>query len=175
VGRIDRKKNLSLLVEAFACLKSCTSFDGKLVLVGQAYQKLQDTELQATIERLGLHDAVILLDSVTDQELPALFSAAEVAVSTSLYEGFGIAPLEAMACGTPLIVHRAGSLGEVVGDAAIVLNSRQFEPLVHALLLVTQQPALRDHMRRKGLVRAQQFAWAKAARQTLALYEQVAA
>ena len=157
VGRLDRKKNLSLLVEAFAVLRAMNQFQGKPGFVGQEYQKSRDTELYATVRRLGLQADVIFTGSARNQDLPAIMSAAQVIVSTSYYEGFGIAPLEAMACGTPLIVYRAGSVGEVAGQAGIVLEAATFEPLVHALILDDQNQHLRQAMRQRGLEEAKRF------------------
>jgi len=175
VGRIDRKKNLPLLVEAFAQFQEQTRFEGKLVLVGEEYRKSRDLFLDPTIEHLGLRQHVIFTGCVPDADMPALYSGALVAVLPSLHEGFGLVALEAMACGTPLIVNRAGAVAEVVDDAAVILESVEVDCVAEALVHMMQDPELHQAMRRKGLSRAQRFRWEDTARQTLQLYEEVVA
>lgn len=174
VGHIDRKKNLPALVAAFAKFRERTGFAGKLVLVGEVYQKSRDLSLLPTIDALGLKPHVALLGGVPDADMPALYSGAVMAVFPSQHEGFGLVALEAMRCGTPLIASRAGAVAEVVGDAAWVVGDSAVEPLAEALDWVWRDPALRQTMRAKGLARAQGFRWDETARQTLRLYEDVA-
>ena len=173
VARIDRIKNLSSLVRAFAQMKALTAYGGKLVFAGEEYRKNRDSAIYTLIEDLGIQDAVSFTGAVPDQDLPAIFAGAQAAVMPSRYEGFGIVPLEAMACGVPLIVNRAGALGETVGDAAIVLERGDVPSLADALALVVGQPALRQAMRERGLARARQFDRDTAARQTLDVYQRV--
>ncbi|HLE50669.1 MAG TPA: glycosyltransferase family 1 protein [Anaerolineales bacterium] len=173
VGRIDRKKNLTVLVRAFAEFRQQTAFKGKLVLVGEEYLKSKDNILHPTIEQLELTDEVIFTGRVPDSDVPALFSGALVTVFPSLHEGFGLAHVEAMACGSPLIASSAGAVREVIGEAAILLDSIDINSIVEALIRIVTEPILRQEMQRRGLARAEQFRGEHSARQTLRLYEEL--
>lgn len=173
LGRIDRKKNLTLLVQAFDLFRKKVKFCGKLVLAGEIYQKSKDIALYPEIERLGLSEEVVFTGRVPDQDAPALYSGAFVAVYPSFHEGFGLAPVEAMACGTPLIAHSAGALREIVGDAAIILDSANAENLAEAIIQVYQNPEFHQEMRGKGLSKAEKFRGEYTARQTLGLYREI--
>jgi glycosyltransferase involved in cell wall biosynthesis len=174
VGRIDRKKNLAMLVEAFAQLRKWTHFPGKLILVGEEYPKSRDPDLYAIIEHLDLQQNVAFTGRVPDVDLPALYSAATAAVVTSVHEGFGLAALEALACGAPLVVSRAGAVTEAVGDAALIVNeSPRAESFAEALLRLVEDPELLEEMRHKGISRAREFRRENTALQTLRLYEEV--
>jgi glycosyltransferase involved in cell wall biosynthesis len=173
VGRIDRKKNLAMLVEAFAAFKRHSGFEGKLVLVGEEYPKLRDPAVSSTIERLEMQTEVIFTGRVPEADLPALYGAATAVVYVSLHEGFGLAALEAMSCGAPLIVSPDPAMLEVVGDAALVLAENTVPCLIDALGAVVTQPTRRMEMISRGLARAHLFDWNTAARQTLQVYEAV--
>jgi glycosyltransferase involved in cell wall biosynthesis len=175
VGRIDRKKNLSLLVEAFAMVKglSGTDFKDKLVLVGEIYNKSQDTDLLPTISRLGVSDDVLFTDRIPDQDLPPIISGAKAAVSASIHEGFGLAAVETLACGTPLIAYKAGALQEAVGDAALLLNVLDCQSLASAMKKINEEPELRKYLSEKGLVRASKYQRSYTANQTLSIYEEI--
>jgi glycosyltransferase involved in cell wall biosynthesis len=171
LGRLDRKKNASQLVLAYAALRQLTGYTGKLVFVGEEYSKGIDHQLYAVIRALGLGEQIHFTGAAPDADLPAIVSGAQAAVMTSLHEGFGIVALEAMACGAPVVVNRAGAVGEVVGDAGIVLDGRSVDDLTHALVIVTQQPHVPASMRDRGLRQAAQFDWHKAALATLETYQ----
>jgi glycosyltransferase involved in cell wall biosynthesis len=109
------------------------------------------------------------------RDLPLLYQAAGACVYPSLYEGFGLPPLEAMACGCPVISSNRGSLAEVVGDAAIQLDPEDLKAWKRELIRVSSDPLLRDQLRATGLNRAQQFDWSKTATATLEIYERAAA
>ena len=173
VGRIDRKKNLTTLVRAFARFRERLSFQGKLVLAGTEYLKARDLDLHPTIDELDLRGEVIFTGAVPDPDLPPLYSGALATVFPTLHEGFGLAPVEAMACGSPLIAHRAGALQEAAGEAAVLLEDPGVEPIARALCLVASEPALREELRDRGLARATLFSREASARQTLALYKEV--
>jgi len=111
------------------------------------------------------------LGRVTDSDLIGLYNLADVFVFPSLYEGFGFPPLEAMACGTPVVASNAASLPEVVGDAGLLVDPRDPEVMAEAIHRVLQDRDLAEELRRRGLERAQQFTWERAARETLAVYE----
>ncbi len=175
VGRIDLKKKLTLLVEAFAQAKTTSRSNSmdRLVLVGEVYPKSQDDDLEPTIERLGLTKDVIFLGRVPDADLPAIISGAKVAVSASIHEGFGLAAVEALACGTPLVAYKAGALQEAVGDAALLIDSLDQDSLANALIKISDEPELRNELSQKGLLRAQMYQSERNARQTLQLYEDI--
>lgn len=175
VGRIDRKKNLPVLVEAFGRLRKGAGFEGKLVLVGEVYRKSQDSSLFPTIAQWGLSEHVVFTGPVPDADVAALYTGATAAAFPSLHEGFGLVALEAMACGTPLITSRAGAVHEVVGDAAITLESTDASTLAEALARVVKDPKLRQQMREQELARSEQFGRERTARQTLDLYEETVA
>jgi glycosyltransferase involved in cell wall biosynthesis len=121
-----------------------------------------------------LGDAVQLAGYVPDADLPALYSGAVLAAVPSLYEGFGLPVLEAMACGTPVVCSAASSLPEVGGDAARYFDPNNTEAMADALLAVWQDEGLREAMHERGLARAAQFSWQRAAAETMGIYEQVA-
>jgi glycosyltransferase involved in cell wall biosynthesis len=175
VGRIDRKKKLTLLVEAYAQAKNnCKSCSmDSLLLVGEVYPKSKDDALMPTIQRLGLTEDVIFLHRVSDADLPAIISGAKAAVSASVHEGFGLAAIEALACGTPLIAYRAGALQEVVGDAAVLIDNLDQNSLANALIQISDEPELRSDLCQRGLFMAQKYKPERNARQTLQLYEEI--
>ncbi len=173
VGRIDRKKNLTMLVQAFANFRKQTGNETKLVLVGEEYLKSIDMELNPTIEQLGLTKEVVFTGIVPDVDLPPLYSGALTTVFPSLHEGFGLAPLEAMACGSPLIAHITGGLSEVAGDAAIRLETVTIDSIADSICKVVTDPELRSELQRRGLARSRQFQGNKSAYETLKLYKEM--
>jgi glycosyltransferase involved in cell wall biosynthesis len=174
LGRIDRRRNLSLLVKGFALFQQQTGFCGKLVLVGAEYSKSRDNTLHEQIHSLNLQEYVQFTGAVPDADVAPIYGAALVAVNSAVYEGFGIAALEAMSCGAPLIVNRAGAIEEVVGDAALVLQSGTATEMADALTLILNQPQLREEMRSWGFAKARCFDRVVSASQMLELYKKVA-
>jgi glycosyltransferase involved in cell wall biosynthesis len=126
------------------------------------------------VKRLGLEDRVHFPGFVDDADLPALYSAADLFTYVSLYEGFGLPLLEAMACGTPVIGSKASSLPEVIGEAGVQVDPRDVADIAHALQQMIEQPDLRARSIELGLERAKLFTWDKAARELLAIYDRVA-
>lgn len=173
VGRIDQKKNLNMLVEAFDQIIKNSNFNGGLVLVGEEYRKSPDLLLHKTIERLNLQEKVFFTGRVPDEHLPALYSGALACVFPSVHEGFGLFALEAMACGTPLIVNSAGALEEVVGDAGIIIREINPHKLANAIEKVVSDKELQERMKRTGLDRAKQFSWNIAAEEVLKIYDAI--
>jgi glycosyltransferase involved in cell wall biosynthesis len=108
---------------------------------------------------------------VSDAELPNLYRTADVFIYPSLFEGFGMPPIEAMACGCPVIVSPRGALAEVVGDAAYIVNPEQIDSIRLAMQRVATDTTMRERLRTAGLSRAQQFDWRRTARETLQVYE----
>ncbi|MDQ2856740.1 MAG: glycosyltransferase family 4 protein [Acidobacteriota bacterium] len=174
VGSIQPRKNLKRLVGAYSRLHA--ERPGvklpTLVLVGKKAWLYGET-LRA-IEQSGVGDKIILTDYVSETDLPALYSGAVCFVYPSYFEGFGLPPLEAMKCGTAVIVGNRTSLPEVVGDAALLVDPFDEGEIAASLGRLIDNPDLRQQLSVKGLQRAGKFSWQETARRTLGVYEQVA-
>jgi glycosyltransferase involved in cell wall biosynthesis len=172
VGSLEPGKNRRRLIHAYAQLWR-EGLDCPLVVAGQpAWRYRGDLEL---VRRLGLEDRVRFLGYVPDDDLPALYSGATIFAFPSLYEGFGLPVLEAMSCGTPVITSSISATAEVAGDAALVVDPRDTDALAEAIRRVARDAALRGDLRARGLERARHFSWQRTARETLFVYELVAA
>jgi glycosyltransferase involved in cell wall biosynthesis len=173
VGSIQPRKNLGRLVRAYASLrnKHAPSRLPKLVLVGKCAW-LYDETLRA-LQETGIEDSVILTGYVPETDLPALYSGATCFVYPSYFEGFGLPPLEAMKCGTPVIVGNRTSLPEVVGDAGISVDPFDVDGLALAMESVFTDTDLQRQLTTKGLARARLFSWQETARRTLEVYKRV--
>ena len=169
VGDFRAEKNLDLLVRAGTLLPKRLDEPLPLVLAGS--QALDYRRIKKEVERLGLKDRVAFPGFIRDSDLAAVYSAATVFVFPSLYEGFGLPPLEAMACGTPCVVSNSSSLPEVTGRAAMLFNPTSPEQLVEAVSRVLTDRVLYESLRREGLQQSALFSWAKAAEETLNVYE----
>ena len=172
VGTLEPRKNLPTLLRAFRGLRDKYKSPASLVIVGNRGW-LAD-EVDRTIAELNLGDAVRFLGGIPNDELVYLYNAATAFVFPSFYEGFGLPPLEAMACGTPVITSNVSSLPEVVGDAAMLITPEDVDALTVAMARVLSDEKIQREMRDKGLKRAQAFSWERAASETLAVYRQVA-
>jgi glycosyltransferase involved in cell wall biosynthesis len=170
-GTIEPRKNLLTLLRAYDELLRASEHRPQLVLCG-GRGWLCD-EVFELVAHLKLEEQVRFTGYVADEDLPALYSSAEVFVYPSLYEGFGLPPLEAMACGTPVITSDAASLPEVVGDAGLTVGPREVPALARSLARLLGDDAMREHFRRAGLERAAGFSWARAADETQAVYDEV--
>jgi glycosyltransferase involved in cell wall biosynthesis len=169
VGNIEPRKNLIRLLKAFEIF--CSSHTGKtlLVLVGRPGWLNQD--LYRAWENSAWKQNIRWLGYVPEADLPALYSGAIAMAYPSLYEGFGLPPLEAMACGTPVLTSNSSSLPEVTGDAAILVNPIEVEEIAGALMRIAHDSSLQEELRQKGLKRAKLFSWEETARRTLGVYE----
>jgi glycosyltransferase involved in cell wall biosynthesis len=176
VGSEHPRKNLRTLFSAFRKLKADARFrDVKLVKAGSPggpESAFRDATL-AAVTSLGLEDDVVLTGRVREEELPVLYSGAECLVLPSLYEGFGLPPLEAMACGCPVVVSNASSLPEVAGHAALQVEARDHEALAAAIETILTDRVRREDLRERGLERAQHFSWERTAHETLRVYERL--
>jgi glycosyltransferase involved in cell wall biosynthesis len=168
VGTIEPRKNLPVLLHAFRRLRDGGDHPVQLAIAGRRGWLADD--VYALCERLGVGEHVRLLGPVASQELAILYNAAEVFVMPSLYEGFGLPVVEAMACGAAVLVSNTSSLPEVAGDAGLCLDPQDVDAWADTLGRVLSDPALRDSLRRKALLRAQAFSWERAALETLAVY-----
>ncbi len=160
VGTIQPRKNYERLIEAFR--RSAIS-DLQLVIAGG--KGWLDHSIYQQVSAAGMEDRIRFVGFVEDGDLPALYSAAHVFAFPSLYEGFGLPVLEAMACGVPVITSNVSSLPEVVGDAAVSIDPFDVDALAQALERVTHDTVLRRRLAQQGLERASQFTWENAARQ----------
>lgn len=168
VSTIERRKNLGRLVQAYGRLRSKRRGLPKLVIVGRRGWLYEDV-FEAVVD-LGLEDDVIFPGYIADDDLPALYSLAELFVYPSLYEGFGLPPLEAMACGTPVVAANTSSLPEVLGDAFLGVTPTDVEGLADAMERALDDTELRADLRQRGVKRAAQFNWERSAERLLALY-----
>ena len=169
VGGINARKNIARLFEAFAQVRARHS--GLSLVIGGARQWRVDG-IDAAFSQLGLEPYVHFTGYLPHDDLPALYSAAEAFVFPSLYEGFGLPPLEAMACGAPVLTSNVSSLPEVVGDAALTADPYDVGALAAAIERVLADEPLRAELRARGPARAAQFSWERAARETLGVYQQ---
>lgn len=168
VGNHGANKNLKRLLEAFSKLRPR---DCQLILAGRTDPRRKP--LYDLVGTLGLEGKARFIGEVAEEDLPSLYSAAKLFVFPSLQEGFGLPPLEAMACGTPVASSTATSLPEVVGDAAETFNPEDVDAMAKAIGRVLGSSGLRDELREKGLKRAKMFSWRAAAEKILKVYEEV--
>jgi glycosyltransferase involved in cell wall biosynthesis len=168
-------KNLPRLIAAWAevvARRAATAETITCPLVVAGHWDARYQQARQIVAERHLEAAVRFLPDVAEADLPALYGGALLFVFPSLYEGFGLPPLEAMACGTPVICSNTSSLPEVVGDSALLLDPTSVEQIVVGLARLLDDAALRDHLRTAGLRRAATFSWAQTAAQTLVIYEQ---
>ncbi len=168
VGTIQPRKNLLRLIEAFAqCCRDWLGYTQCPQLVIAGKPGWLTSEIERRVAELDLTTLVRFPGYVADADLPALLSAALAFVFPSLYEGFGMPVLEAMACGTPVLTSTTSSLPEVAGDAALLVDPLNTAALAAALARLVTDAALRDELRRRGLARAAAFRWERCAAETL--------
>jgi glycosyltransferase involved in cell wall biosynthesis len=170
VGHLYPQKNFGTLAQAFARLKD--KIPHRLVIAGRPRFKAQgDLNL---LKALGVNDRVDFLHYVPNDDLPMLYNLADCFVYPSLYESFGLAQLEAMACGCPVIGANAGAIPEVTGGAAMLFDPHSPEELSQAILRLTSEPELRRDLVGRGLTRVRGFTWERAARSTLDVFRELA-
>lgn len=172
VGTIEPRKNLERLLQAFDIFRKEMPDSGvKLVMAGGKGWLFED--IFALAKTLQMEKEVIFTDFVEGRDLPNIYNMSVALVYPSLYEGFGLPPLEAMACGIPVISSNTASIPEVVGSAGILVNPYQVDELAHAICQVVGSSELRQEMSRAGLARAQDFSWRKCALETMNVYRQL--
>jgi len=172
VGTLQPRKNFERLIEGFSHVRDAVPAETHLVIaggVGWLYEGIH-----RCIKELGLQEAVHLPGYVADEDLPALYSLADVFAFPSLYEGFGLPPLEAMACGTPVVCSNASSLPEVVGQAALTVDPLDVDALTDALRRALSDEPLRAELTQMGLARVRCFTWEQAASTLLDVYRRIA-
>jgi glycosyltransferase involved in cell wall biosynthesis len=172
VGTIQPRKNIPTLLEAFNLLKREHGVSHSLVIVGRKgwlYNELFDR-----ICELGLERDVIFTGFVPDEELPGIYAGADVFSYLSFFEGFGLPPLEAMACGVPVVVSNTTSLPEVVADAGIAVEPLDVPAVAESIHKILTDPHLARTLRERGIRRSSLFSWERTARETLGVYRRVA-
>lgn len=170
IGSADPRKNLSRLVQAYALLPITLRERYKLVIVWTHH--LLAADLAEQIKKLELDNQIQFVKQVSNEDLVLLYNAASLFVFPSLYEGFGLPLLEAMACGTPVIAANNSSIPEIVGDAAVLFEAEDVNTLAVVMDQVLMDQSLQRCLAQKGLERASNFSWEKCAHQTLAGYQQ---
>jgi glycosyltransferase involved in cell wall biosynthesis len=172
-GRADPRKGVDVLIQAYQNLLTQNEIKPQLIIAGRSGSA--DKELRALVRVGGLEARVRFIGIVPDQDLPAVISAAELVVYPSIFEGFGLPALEAMACGTPVITTNASSLPEVVGDAGLMFEPGNVDELAGVIKRLLASESARRAAAAAGLARAQNFSWTRSARQVLDIYTAVAA
>lgn len=170
IGSADPRKNLTTLVQAYALLPTTLREWYKLVIVWPHH--FLATELAEQVDKLELTSHVQFLKQVTNEDLVLLYNAASLFVFPSLQEGFGLPPLEAMACGTPVVTANNSSIPEVVGDAALLVEAEDIEGMADMMAHVLTRETVRTRLVEKGLKQAARFSREECARQTIAGYRQ---
>ena len=172
-GNIKPHKNLERLIESFHMLRRHGFDEVKLLIIGDEISKY--ATLRRAVHRYKLHKHVRFFGFVSDQTLAALYRMAEVFVFPSLYEGFGLPPLEAMASGTPVITSNVSSLPEVVGDAALLIDPYEPGAIADAMHRVLSDATLRASLRERGLARVREFSWERSIGRLREIYDEVLA
>jgi glycosyltransferase involved in cell wall biosynthesis len=170
-GNVKPHKNLERLIEAFDLVRKQGLDHLKLVLIGDDISKY--TALRRAVHRHQLHKYVRFLGYMPEETLAVMYRLAGVFVFPSLYEGFGLPPLEAMASGTPVVTSNVSSLPEVAGDAALLVDPYNPQAIADGITRVLSDATLRDELRRKGLARARQFSWEQSVRRVHDIYREV--
>jgi len=169
VGALQPRKNVIRLIEAFHWLRASSDLSHKLVIVGK--KKYLYEQIRSTVRERGLEDEIVFSGHVSEDDLLSFYGAADLLVFPSLFEGFGLPPLEAMACGTPVVCSHVTSLPEVVGDAALLVDPHDTQGIGRAMLQVLTDANLRRQLIAKGLEQSRLFRWENTARRTLEVYQ----
>ncbi len=171
VGTLEPRKNHLGLIKAFYEIQQRNKSSVQLVIAGGKGWLYEET-LQV-IQELKLEDKVRFLGRVSDLELITLYSMADVFAFPSFFEGFGIPPLEAMACGAPVITSNTSSLPEVTGDAALQIDPHDIQAIAQAISRLLEDEQLRDDLRQKGYRQVKKYAWPRIARKMLSIYQKL--
>ena len=190
IGGLNRHKNLGVLLKAFAAVRQRLPYAYTLAIAGRAQgsnpavfpdlrQQAGDLGLSVSEQDGNGHAGgapcdVRFLRFVPEEDKPLLYAAADLFVFPSLYEGFGLPPLEAMACGTPVVCSRAASLPEIVGDGGLLVDPADVGALAEAMRAVLADETMRSGLRARGLAQAARFSWRRTADETVAVYESLA-
>ena len=171
VGSVEPRKNVLRLLEAYHKVLKWSRRWQLVIVGGRNYWKT--SRVAQKVEQLELQGQVKFTGFIPDKDLPAIYNGADLFCLPSLYEGFGLPVLEAMACGVPVITSNSSSLPEVAGEAAILIDPYNVDEIASAMERILKDPVLAQELRQRGLARAAQFTWEKTARETIAVYEKV--
>ncbi len=169
VGSIEERKNLKRVLEAYSRIQH--NIPQRLVIVGPKKWKYQ--QITTALQDLNLEESVIFTGYADQADLPVIYSGSDAFIYPSLYEGFGMPPLEAMACGVPVITSNTSSLPEVVGEAALLVDPYDVEALAGAMQKIVTDADLSARLRAAGLARAAGFSWERSAAAVAAVYRQL--
>ncbi|MCK4649384.1 glycosyltransferase family 4 protein [bacterium] len=170
LGTLEPRKNILGLIRAFHKIKNRFP-NYQLVIAGKRGWKFQ--EIFKTVGELRLEDKVIFTGYLPEEDIPSLYSGAELFIYPTLYEGFGFPPLEAMACGTPVITSNLSSLPEVMGEAGILIDPNNIDELARAIESALSNEDLKRELRAKGVRQAAKFSWKRCAQETIKVYQEV--
>lgn len=170
-GTLEPRKNIAALVRAFRTAVEEADIPHSLVLCGKPGWKYD--EIYKEINNSGLKSRIIVTGYVQEDELSVLFYNADAFIYPSLYEGFGLPPLEAMACGVPVICSSAASLPEVVGNAALTFAPKNEEMLASHIIHLIGDPDLQKELKQRGCIQASKFTWQETARKTISVYKEL--
>ncbi len=173
LGSIKPYKNLNGILEAYSKLLKLDARNREYKMVIAGLKHFNYLDLNKISLRLGIADQLVNIGYIPDEELSVVYSSSTLFIFPSLYEGFGLPPLEAMACGTPVISSNTSSLVEVVGDAGILVNPRDTDRLAIEMHHLIINSNVREALIKKGLERVKRFTWERAAQETLQVYESV--
>lgn len=168
VGNIEPKKNIETLIYAYRELRNSTSFKYPLLIAGK--KSWHFPAIWKLIQQHRMEKDIIFTDVINDDELACLYNGAELFVFPSLFEGFGIPVIEAMACGVTVVTSNRASIPEIADDAALLVDPMNVNDIAHAMYSMLRDDKLRASLRQKGIERAKLFSWEKAARETVSLY-----
>ena len=171
IGGFSPRKNIMGLIEAFSLLLPLLKKDIKLVIAGK--QGISYSKYKKRTEELHIEDKVIFPGFIALEHLPYLYNAAKLFAYPSFYEGFGLPPIEAMACGTPVITSNVTSVPEIVQDAAILVDPSNIDSIFNAMYTALSDDALRSNLIEKGLKRASELTWKDTAVKTLEAYKDI--
>jgi len=173
VGSEEPRQNVDLLIKAFNELKKQLP-EVKLIKIGNPHLHGAREKILELVKKLNQQKDIIFMDYVSEEELPKWYNAADLVVYPCSYAGFGMPPLEAMSCGTPVITSKSTSLPEVVGDAGIIVDPQDINTLTNNMYNVLTNEDLSENMSKKGLERAKLFNWNDSAKKTLEIYKEMA-
>jgi len=171
IGGFSPRKNVKSLIIAFSKVYKNIDKEYKLVIVGANRDDSQ--RLTDLCSALNLESSVIFTGFVPEEHLPTFYNGCDIFAYPSLYEGFGLPPLEAMSCGTPVITSNVTSIPEVVGDAGVLINPYDTSNLIDELGRLLSNDSLREEFSKKGLEKSKEFNWLNTAKKTLEVYEQI--
>ena len=169
LGALDPRKNTEFVIKTFIELKNESNINEKLLIVGVPNWK--QTKFYNIVQKSNFKKDIIFTDFISEDDLILLYNGASIFLYPSLYEGFGMPLLEAMACGTPVITSNVTSMPEIAGDAAFLINPNNGQELKAAVMRLLNDENLRNNLITRGLKQAKEYSWLKTAKKTMAIYE----